>query len=63
LDADNKAYNKDLSRIRVTIENVLAQIKVFKIMSERYRNKRKAYNIKFKIIAGIVKMKNGFCAF
>ena len=60
LDEEDKAYNTALSRIRVKIENVFAQIKVFKIMAERYRNKRKRYNLKFKIIAGIVNMKNGF---
>lgn len=60
LTADEKEYNHALSRFRVKVENVLGQIKVFKIMSERYRNKRKRYNIKFKIIAGIVNLKNGF---
>lgn len=60
LEPDEKDYNGALSRIRVKVENVLAQIKVFKILSERYRNKRKRYNIKFKIIAGLVNLKNGF---
>jgi IS5 family transposase len=60
LDKEEKQYNQALSRIRVKVENVLAQIKVFKIMSDRYRNKRKRYTIKFNIIAGIVNMKNGF---
>jgi hypothetical protein len=60
LDQEGKAYNQALSRIRVKIENVLAQIKTFKIMAERYRNKRKRYNIKFNIIAGIVNLQNGF---
>lgn len=60
LKADDKVYNRALSRIRVKIENVFAQLKVFKILSDRYRNKRKAYNLKFKIIAGIVNLKNGF---
>ena len=61
LDKDEKVYNKALSRIRVKIENVFAQIKVFNIMSDRYRNKKKVLNLKFKIIAGIVNLKNGFC--
>lgn len=63
LDLEEKDYNQALSRVRVKIENVLAQIKVFKIMADRYRNKRKRYNIKFKIIAGIVNFKNGAVAF
>lgn len=62
LKKDEKEYNKALSRIRVKAENVFAQIKTFKILSDRYRNKRKKYNLKFNIIAGIINMKNGFMA-
>jgi hypothetical protein len=62
LKKDEKEYNKALSRIRVKAENVFAQIKTFKILADRYRNKRKRYNLKFNIIAGIVNMKNGFMA-
>ncbi|MBS3903480.1 MAG: IS5/IS1182 family transposase, partial [Anaplasmataceae bacterium] len=60
LDRQEKEYNQGLSRFRVRIENVFAQMKVFRILSDRYRNKRRHYNIKFKIIAGIINMKNGF---
>lgn len=60
LKPEEKIYNRALSRIRVKVENVFAQLKSFKILAERYRNKGKAYNLKFKIIAGIVNLKNGF---
>jgi hypothetical protein len=60
LDKEEKEYNHALSRIRVKVENVLGQIKTFKILSDRYRNKRKRYNLKFNIIAGIVNLNNGF---
>lgn len=60
LDVEEKHYNQTLSRIRVKVENVFAQIKVFKILSYPYRNKCKRYNLKFNIIAGLVNMKNGF---
>jgi IS5 family transposase len=60
LNAQEKASNRALSRIRIKVENILANIKTFKILSERYRNKRKRYNLKFNIIAGIVNLKNGF---
>ena len=62
LDAKEKEYNNMLSKIRVVVENIFGDIKVFKIMSDRYRNKRKRYNLKFKIIAGIVNLKNGFAS-
>ena len=60
LDAEEKEYNHPLSRIRVKVENILGDIKTFKILSDRYRNKRKRYNVKFQIIAGIVNLQNGF---
>lgn len=60
LDSEEKDYNTALSRLRVKVENVLAQIKTFRILSDRYRNKRKGYSLKFNIIAGIVNLKNGF---
>lgn len=60
LDKEDKAYNRALSSIRVKVENVLKQLKIFRILSERYRNKNKRYNLKFNIISGIVNFKNGF---
>ncbi len=57
---EEKAYNTALSRVRIKVENVIRQLKIFKILSERYRNARKRYNLKFNIIAGIVNLKNGF---
>lgn len=60
LDQEEKGYNRALSRLRVRVENIIGDLKTFKILSERYRNKRKRYNIKFNIIAGIVNLKNGF---
>ena len=62
LDKEEKEYNHALSRFRVIVENVIGDIKTFKILSDRYRNKRKRYGIKFNIIAGIVNLKNGFAA-
>lgn len=60
LDREEKEYNTALSRIRVKVENIIGDIKTFRILSDRYRNKRKRYNVKFNIIAGIVNLKNGF---
>ena len=60
MDADEKAYNTALSRLRIRIEHTFAQLKTFKILSDRYRNKLKRYGVKFNIIAGIVNLKNGF---
>ena len=62
LDSEEKEYNRALSRLRVKVENILCQIKRFHILSDRYRNKRKGYSLKFNIVAGIVNLKNGFAA-
>lgn len=55
-----KIYNKLVAKQRIKVENVISDVKNFRILSHRYRNKRKAYNVKFNIIAGIVNFKNGF---
>ena len=60
LAAEEKEYNTALSRFRVIVGHIFGDIKTFKIMSERYRNKRRRYAVKFNIIAGIVNLKNGF---
>lgn len=55
-----RLYNKILSQRRVLVENTIAQLKNFRILTHRYRNKRKGYNLKFNIIVGLVNLKNGF---
>ena len=41
LSAEQKRFNRALSKERIVIENINARIKTFKILSERYRNRRK----------------------
>lgn len=60
LTPEEKEYNTALARIRIKVENVFREIKIFRILSHKYRNKLKRYNLKFNIIAGIVNLKNGF---
>jgi hypothetical protein len=57
LTAEQKAYNRNLSKKRIIVEHVIREVKVFKIMSETYRNRLKGHNIKKNIISGIVNMK------
>jgi Transposase DDE domain. len=60
LTPEEKEYNGCLSRFRVRVENKIRELKIFRIICERYRNKRKRYGLKFNIVAGIVNFKNGF---
>ena len=53
LDAEKKSYNRKLSSSRVTVENVIGFLKRFKIISDRYRNRRKRFGLRFNLIAGI----------
>lgn len=53
LTKKDKRKNRKLSGERVLNENVIGMIKRFKIVSDRYRNRRKRFGLKFNLIAGI----------
>jgi hypothetical protein len=42
-----------ISSERVVNENVIGSLKRFKIISDRYRNRRKRFGLRFNLIAGI----------
>ena len=48
-----KRQNKRLSSERILNENVIGKIKRFKIVCDRYRNRRKRFGLRFNLIAGI----------
>ena len=45
--------NKTLARKRILIEHIFRKLKVFRILSERYRNRRKRFALRFNLIAAI----------
>jgi len=49
----DKAKNREISAKRVLSENVIALLKRFKIIAERYRNRRKRFGLRFFLIAAI----------
>lgn len=53
LTAEEKALNREISSERVSNEHAIGFIKRFKIVSERYRNRRKRFGLRFNLIAGI----------
>ena len=53
LTQEEKKYNQQLASERVRVENVIGAIKRFKIISDRYRNRRKRFGLRFNLIAGI----------
>ncbi len=53
LTKDDKRKNRELSSERVSNENVIGMVKRFKIIADRYRNRRKRFGLRFNLIAGI----------
>lgn len=53
LSKEDKKKNRELSSERVFNENVIGIVKRFKIVSDRYRNRRKRFGLRFNLIAGI----------
>lgn len=53
LTKEDKQSNQTLSRERVVNENVIGVLKRFKIIADRYRNRRKRFALRFNLIAGI----------
>ena len=53
LSKDEKWYNSQISKIRINIEHVNAFLKKFKILSTRFRNRRKNFILYMSFICGI----------
>ena len=53
LTKEQKAQNRELSRERIVVEHVIRSLKIFRILSERYRNRRKRFGLRFNLIAAI----------
>ncbi len=48
-----KKYNHIVSGSRVQVEHTIRELKVFRILGERYRNRRKRFGLRVNLIAGI----------
>jgi hypothetical protein len=53
LTKDLKLLNRNIASERALNENVIGSLKRFKILSDRYRNRRKRFGLRFNLIAGI----------
>ena len=53
LTDEQRAENRQLARRRIVAEHVIRSLKVFRILSERYRNRRKRFGLRFNLIAGL----------
>ncbi len=53
LSASDRERNRAISGERVACENVIAMLKRFKIIADRYRNRRRRFGLRFFLIAAI----------
>jgi hypothetical protein len=53
LTPEQKAANRELARQRIFCEHIIGRLKVFHILSDRYRNRRKRFGLRFNLIAAI----------
>ncbi|MBL3285069.1 IS5 family transposase domain protein [Rickettsiales endosymbiont of Paramecium tredecaurelia] len=56
LTKDDKKKNQALASERVPNENVIGMLKRFKIISDKYRNRRKRFGLRFNLIVAIYNM-------
>lgn len=56
LTKDQRRQNKELASARVPNENVIGVLKRFKIIADKYRNRRKRFGLRFNLIAAIYNM-------
>lgn len=48
--------NREISKRRIRVEHVIGALKRFRILAERYRNRRKRMGLRFNLIAAIFNM-------
>ena len=60
LSAEDKLFNRTVARLRVYNENAISSVKIFKILSERYRNRRRRFALRFNLIAAFFNRSIGF---
>ena len=53
LTKSQKRYNRELNRLRIAVEHVNRRLKIFKILSDRYRNRHRRFGLRVNLIAGI----------
>lgn len=48
-----KKTNHQISSIRVAVEHVIRRVKIFRIIAERYRNRRKRFTLRLTLIIAL----------
>lgn len=53
LTPEEKKSNQELAKVRIVGEHINRKLKIFKILSDRYRNRRKRFSLRFNLIAAL----------
>ena len=53
LTVEQRAYNQALASERVLVENVIRRLKVFRVLKETYRHRRRRHGLRTHLLAGL----------
>ena len=62
LSKEDKRFNRQLARQRIAIEHVNRRLKIFKILSLPYRNRRRRFGLRCNLISAIYNFEVGLSA-
>ena len=54
LTDEDKKENQQKASKRIFVEHINAKIKTFQILKQKYRNRRKRYNLRVNLICGLI---------
>jgi len=60
LSLEDKMVNKAKASFRIIVEHMNAKIKTFKMLGEKYRNRRKRFGLRFNLICALINFDRGF---
>jgi hypothetical protein len=53
LSKEARKANRELASLRITVEHVIRNLKIFRILKETYRNKRRRFGLRLHLIAAL----------
>ncbi len=56
---EDKIENKKKASKRIYVEHINAKIKTFQILKQKYRNRRKRYNLRVNLICALINFDRG----
>ena len=54
LSKEQRKHNRSLASSRVIVEHTIRKLKIFRILKETYRNRRKRFLLRLNLIAGLL---------